>query len=232
MKNQLQGVEALISLPGDLHESMLSYGQVFYEANWISGCLDQVVGFKELLGYNDSEITLDDIVNNLIHPDHRYKVNRIVEGIIKFGINNETKLGGLVLVSYKMRKADGTYIKVLRTSRVGKISLEGNMVSNYSLLMDVTGFDKSDGVEWDIRFPGYDMTDMKASVEKLIRPQLTEREFEVLNLVSLGCRNKAISERLFISENTIKTHRKNLFSKFGVTSVMELIKKAREEGIL
>ena len=232
VREELQDFEPSISLPGNLHESMLSYGQAFYEANWLDSCLDQAAGFKELLGYEDVDMTLKDVMSDLIHPDHRYKVNRIVEGIIHFGISHELKLGGLVLVSYKMRKADGTYIKILRTSRVGKISYESKLITNYSLLMDVTGFDKSDGVEWDIRVPGYDLTEMKASVDKLIRPQLTEREREIILLIDLGSRNKDIADRLFISEHTVKSHRKNLFSKFGVTSVMELLKKAREEGIV
>ena len=52
---------------------------------------------------------------------------------------------------------------------------------------------------------------------------LTKRENEVLNLILAGKSNKMIAEELFISINTIKTHVKNIHSKFDVSSRAELI---------
>lgn len=46
--------------------------------------------------------------------------------------------------------------------------------------------------------------------------QLTDRETEILNLIAQGYSNSAISETLFISMNTVKTHIKNIFQKLEV----------------
>jgi DNA-binding NarL/FixJ family response regulator len=53
-------------------------------------------------------------------------------------------------------------------------------------------------------------------------PQLTAREQEIVDLVIAGCRNREISERLSISEKTVKAHLSNIFAKLGVRDRLEL----------
>lgn len=53
-------------------------------------------------------------------------------------------------------------------------------------------------------------------------PQLTVRESEIVDLVIAGCRNREISERLGISEKTVKAHLSNIFAKLGVRDRLEL----------
>ena len=57
-----------------------------------------------------------------------------------------------------------------------------------------------------------------------LKPKLTRREEEIVNLIILGYSNKQISNTLFISENTVKTHLANIFSKYGITNRLQLIK--------
>ena len=52
---------------------------------------------------------------------------------------------------------------------------------------------------------------------------LTDREQEVLRLILRGNSNKAIAAQLFITENTVKTHVKNIYSKYNVSSRAEII---------
>jgi DNA-binding CsgD family transcriptional regulator len=52
---------------------------------------------------------------------------------------------------------------------------------------------------------------------------LTDREQDVLRLILGGKTNKAIAAELFISENTVKTHVKNIYSKYNVSSRAEII---------
>lgn len=59
-------------------------------------------------------------------------------------------------------------------------------------------------------------------------PQLTGREVEVLQLIAEELTTEEIGQRLFISSNTVQTHRKNLISKFGVRNSVGLILKALE----
>lgn len=62
--------------------------------------------------------------------------------------------------------------------------------------------------------------------------QLTEREKEVLKLIAEECSTKEIAEKLFISPNTVETHRKNLFSKLKVKNLAGLVKYALQTGLI
>ena len=62
--------------------------------------------------------------------------------------------------------------------------------------------------------------------------RLTERELDVLSLVTAGLRNKEIAERLRISGNTVKTHLGNILGKLHATSRTELAARALREGLV
>ncbi len=57
---------------------------------------------------------------------------------------------------------------------------------------------------------------------------LTPREIEIVKLISTELSNSKIGEKLFISERTVETHRKNIFRKTNTKSVAGLIKLAME----
>jgi len=61
---------------------------------------------------------------------------------------------------------------------------------------------------------------------------LTPREIEVLSLIAQGYTNRQIAEKLGISVRTVETHRANLMSKLGLRSRVELVRYAREHGLL
>ena len=54
--------------------------------------------------------------------------------------------------------------------------------------------------------------------------KLTRREREIVDLVSLGLKNRKIGERLFISETTVRHHLTSIFTKLAVTSRLELMR--------
>ncbi|OJW78494.1 MAG: hypothetical protein BGO69_00475 [Bacteroidetes bacterium 46-16] len=62
--------------------------------------------------------------------------------------------------------------------------------------------------------------------------KLTEREIEVLKLVSEELSNAQIAERLFISERTVETHRKNMLRKTNNKSIVGLLKYALEKHLI
>ena len=62
--------------------------------------------------------------------------------------------------------------------------------------------------------------------------RLTERELDVLRLVARGLNNREIAERLFISQNTVKNHIRNLLEKLQLHSRMEAVVYAVRENLL
>jgi LuxR family maltose regulon positive regulatory protein len=65
------------------------------------------------------------------------------------------------------------------------------------------------------------------AAQPLIEP-LTDREFEVLQLIANGASNRDIGQELVISVHTVKKHVSNIFGKLGVNSRTEALARAQE----
>jgi DNA-binding NarL/FixJ family response regulator len=63
-------------------------------------------------------------------------------------------------------------------------------------------------------------------------PKLTDREMEVLRLVARGMNNRDIAKELFISENTVKNHVRNILEKLQIHSRMEAVMIAVREKLI
>jgi DNA-binding NarL/FixJ family response regulator len=63
-------------------------------------------------------------------------------------------------------------------------------------------------------------------------PKLTDREMEVLRLVARGLNNRDIAKELFISENTVKNHVRNILEKLQIHSRMEAVMIAVREKLI
>jgi len=61
---------------------------------------------------------------------------------------------------------------------------------------------------------------------------LTAREIEIIQLIEKELSNKQIAEKLFLSERTVETHRKNIFRKTDTSSVIGLVKYAYEHKLI
>ncbi|HWB25527.1 MAG TPA: response regulator transcription factor [Chitinophagaceae bacterium] len=61
---------------------------------------------------------------------------------------------------------------------------------------------------------------------------LTQREIEIVGLIEKELSNKEIADKLFISERTVETHRKNIFRKTKTNSVIGLVKYAYEHKLI
>ncbi|HYW72729.1 MAG TPA: response regulator transcription factor [Pyrinomonadaceae bacterium] len=57
---------------------------------------------------------------------------------------------------------------------------------------------------------------------------ITPREFEILELIARGMSNREIAEKLFVSENTIKTHSSRLFDKLSAKRRTQAVQIAKE----
>jgi two-component system, NarL family, nitrate/nitrite response regulator NarL len=62
--------------------------------------------------------------------------------------------------------------------------------------------------------------------------QITQREMEILQLIALGLTSQDIANKLFISKNTVETHRKNMLAKLNVNNTAALLKIAYKKGLV
>lgn len=95
----------------------------------------------------------------------------------------------------------------------GEVSISGTLASKMLKSFGVTGKEEESGVEEQ-------------------GPQLSQREVEVLELVSEGKTNRQIAEELYISENTVKIHMKHILEKLHARNRAEAAAQAIREGII
>lgn len=68
--------------------------------------------------------------------------------------------------------------------------------------------------------------------EKLAAIGMTKRELEILGLIAQGLSNKEIAERVFVSENTVKTHSSRVFEKLGARRRTQAVQLGKEFGLI
>ena len=61
---------------------------------------------------------------------------------------------------------------------------------------------------------------------------ITQRELEILELIAAGLSNREIASKLFVSENTVKTHSSRLFDKLNARRRTQAVQIAKAEGLI
>ena len=76
------------------------------------------------------------------------------------------------------------------------------------------------------------ITQKKYLKDMVLENEITKREVEIIKAISEGLSNKQISEKLFISDRTVNTHRTNIMLKLNVKNSVELVVKAIEKKLI
>jgi NarL family two-component system response regulator LiaR len=67
---------------------------------------------------------------------------------------------------------------------------------------------------------------------RLERSGITPRELEILELIAAGLSNREIAAKLFVSENTVKTHSSRVFDKLSAKRRTQAVQIAKEAGLI
>jgi ATP/maltotriose-dependent transcriptional regulator MalT len=68
--------------------------------------------------------------------------------------------------------------------------------------------------------------------QRLAELGITPRELEILELIAGGLSNREIAEKLFVSENTVKTHSSRLFDKLSARRRTQAVQLGKELGLI
>ncbi|MEO5510824.1 MAG: response regulator transcription factor [Longimicrobiales bacterium] len=82
----------------------------------------------------------------------------------------------------------------------------------------------------EVRVPSHGPFEVNAS--NLARLGITPRELEILALIAEGLSTKEMAARLFVSENTVKTHSSRLFDKLNAKRRTQAVQIAKDEGLI
>lgn len=193
----------------------------------------------DILGIRKDVLTFDDIIN-IIHPKDITYVAAAEEALL-IQCTQQNMIKKLTQFKsaycFRAKTADGSYklfqhqAVTLTTDDKGKVKLVLNVHTDISLLTQKNNFTVT-------------LTDILGKrnlwKKKIIVPSslkndklsFSERELEIIVLISKGYKNPEIAERLFISPHTVMTHRRNILQKAGVTNSAGLISYCMANHIL
>ncbi len=218
------GFEMLDAIP-------LVPGQAIYVFNWNEDSISYQRGIEELLGYNQEEFTRD-LVTSYFHPDEFEMINRLIMGSVSYVTGEPVEQTDFVtILACRIRKKNGEYIKILRQSILFELSGD-RMISNYSILSDISFLDTRDKVEWRIEANEKVKTEINKHINQAFSNFFSKREIEILEHLKIGSSSQEIADLLFISKNTVDTHRRNMLRKAGCINTTELVTFARDKGVL
>ena len=211
----------------------LNQNQCLYLVNWQNSSVPVQIQVDKILGYKPSEFNLNTILN-LPHPEDKEIVLRVTKGVVEHALSYTTinREDSSHTISFRFTRKDGTYIKLLRQTTIFEFAENGILLSNISLLTDISFMDKSNKVSWEIDTPELDMKSFKQKIHKEFIGFFTNRELEIIQLIAKNITTKNIANRLFISPETVYTHRKNINKKSNCHNAKELIEFCRKNGIL
>ena len=215
-------------------ESVMNVGSQFlYVADLLRGDIVYVSpSIRHMTGYEPGEVSLD-MIYETIHPsDRREAVTATIEAI-KTATELDEIIPGQVTahVNFRFRKKDGSYIMVLRQTSALNVDDQGHLVQSLAIITDIDHLSKGPGVEGKMveNETGKILYHKKYTEEG---SPFSSREKEIIQMIAIGKNSKEIAQQLYISHNTVLTHRRNILSKADLRNTAELLLYSKEHGII
>ena len=190
-------------------------------------------GIIDVLGYEPGEMNAM-LFLSLIHPDDKPYFLSFETRTAYFFPKLPFEKRGLYKYQhdYRIKTKFNNYVRLLHQILPIEFD-ESNIYRSLVLHTDISHI-KSDGVPClsIIGLEGepsyYNIKDTEMFVKSY--DIFTRREREILHCIVEGKSSKGIAQELFISLNTVNTHRKNILAKAGVKTPLDLVSKAIREG--
>ncbi|HZL09199.1 MAG TPA: LuxR C-terminal-related transcriptional regulator [Prolixibacteraceae bacterium] len=195
--------------------------------------------YSELLGWDQEKIVSpdNDYINQRMHPDDLAHLNHVswqfFELILKVDpVWSEQMKFIKMIMDYRTLGRDGNYVRVIEQHKLLELDKYGNVWLSMSILDLSPDQDMNSMCRYRLintltgelyNFP---------SSEIMAEHKLSFREQEILQLLAKGHISKQIADKLFISVNTVNTHRQRIIEKLNVSNTVEAVQYAGRLGLI
>lgn len=192
--------------------------------------------FSTIFGWDMARLAKEGVEysDSLIHPEDLLFLMEAgcYFASIGFSISTERRANIKMYVDYRMKIRNDEYFRVVEQHSILESDKNGNVWLSLSTL-DLSPYNDIDtpltsrmidvNTGQLYEFPTQDLG--KKNI-------LTMREKEILELISKGLISKQIADKLYISVNTVNTHRQRIIEKLDVSNTFEAVRFAGDLGIL
>jgi len=169
-----------------------------------------------------------------LHPDeiNRHNLGRTMLLKLAHELYSEEKGYKLLSSNYRMKNAEGKYSNFLMQFYIYYSTIPYKSVFTFKVQTNIDWFKQhKHGYHY---YLGEDLSNFRYPDRELLMkgPVFSRREFDIISLLEKGHSGEQIAEKLFLSPNTVNTHRRNILRKSGKANMTELIHDLKEQGLI
>lgn len=182
--------------------------------------------------------TINDILA-LIHPDDMDFVSKAEKQAYDFlysQVPREKITHYKASYNFRFRTADGSYKLFNHQALVLTTDENHNFIKSLNIHTDISHLTQKNNHKFSLIGLGGEPSFLNMNVNETARAaalpknMFSKRELEIVRLLAKGYSSQRIAELLFISLETVHTHRKNILSKSGCKNALELVALGMSEG--
>lgn len=229
----------------DTYRSLLDHINGFIViCNYTTGLYEYISdGIRSHLGYDVSKFSEEQLTNfvlSTMDEKHReFLLNSFMPVVFNYYNEHASRINPTdyrYAVCMKIRNAKGDYVWYLIDTVVIEADANGTPLRTLITCTNIHQFKKDELVYYNIQSKNeeniYEVLLEGSDNSHHTAYNLTARELQVINLVSQGLTNQEIADKIFVSLNTVKTHRKNIMRKTKCRGTAELTNFAFSRGLL
>ena len=213
-------------------------------ANYVTGSYEYVSdGFYSHLGFDVSKLPQDqitDFVVSVIKDEHKaFMVNELLPTVLKYFKEHATRATGLdyrYTCCFKLRNVQNEYQWYLVDTVLIEVDDGGFPLRTVVTATNVNQIKRDECLYYNITKKNadgiYEVVFEGVGNNQTDDIKLTRRELQLISLIARGLTNKQIADTLFISVNTVQTHRKSIMRKTQCSGIAELTNFAFSRGLL
>jgi DNA-binding CsgD family transcriptional regulator/PAS domain-containing protein len=140
-------------------------------------------------------------------------------------------------ISYRIVKPDGTIVQILEQNSVLQLDDRGYVTHVMGVCSDISQLEKPEdkipAMVPGTKIPGTKKDAIfKRSANPVSTGLLSKRELQIVKLIAAGYKSRDIAEKLFISFNTVNTHRQKIIGKTHTKNTGELIRYVMNQNLI
>ena len=184
-----------------------------------------------LLGFDIDEMTKGGMRYfwGKIHPDDIDLWLKALDNLMQFTMDEITvdeRSRMNYTWNYRIKNSKGVYVNVIQNTTPLEFDSENKPIiglAHYTILNTNIKMDVCASAKYLNKNNEYETKYFNNFSKKLLKDSISNRERDIVRLLVLDYSSREISEKLFISSNTVDTHRRNILKKLNLSSIGELV---------
>lgn len=187
-------------------------------------------------GFEPDKITLEDILS-IVHPDDVHFVTKIeaaLHDLFYKRLGREKLLTYKISYSFRAKMKDGRYELLNHQAIMLNFDERGGYGQSLNIHTQISHLSKTNSYRYSLISLTDEPSYMNLGLDEneALMVAFSKREIDIIELIAEGHNSSEIAKKLFISDLTVKQHRKNMLNKAGCKNTAQLVRFCMLQGLI